>query len=113
MIDGKACVRCAACVTVAPAHFAILATGPARVVRLPETPLEHSACESAAALCPTQAISPGPRPAAGAQPTGAVRQIYPSVVEVAEAARWKIADMPWKIFDASKATPQLRAVVRE
>ena len=112
-VDASACVRCAACATVAPECFSVEARGPARVLRQPGSAPELSACEAAAALCPTQAISVQPVQAASGVRPMTRRELYPSVIEVAEAVRWKIAELPWATFDPSKATLPLRAVVRE
>lgn len=112
MIDARKCIRCAACATVAPEHFAVGA-GKARVVNEPGTPEQLAACSAAAALCPTQAISVGPHPSplpSGGE--GAV-ELHPQLIEVAEGVRWKITELPWPSFDASKLHPTLLAVARE
>jgi hypothetical protein len=38
---------------------------------------------------------------------------FPSLAAVAEAARWKLEDVPWSAFDPARATPGLRALTRE
>ena len=112
-IDAKACIRCAACATVAPRHFQVK-QGPAKVLRPAETPREQAACEAAKKLCPTQAILPSAEALAEGGPAPAEpNALYPTVMNVAEAVRWKVSDLPWDRFDAEKATPALKAVVRE
>lgn len=113
-VVGKACVRCAACATVAPRHFSVKA-GPAKVTAAPANDVEARACAAAATLCPTQAIVPA---AAGieapvASAAGSTTELYPTVMEVAENVRWRVGDLPWASFDLAKATGPLRAVVRE
>lgn len=113
MIDARRCIRCAACATVAPEHFAVGA-GKARVVKAPATASEHAACSAAAALCPTQAITAAPhRAAQEAAPAPAAADLHPSLIEVAEGVRWKIAELPWPSFDAGKLHPTLLAVARQ
>jgi ferredoxin len=111
-VDPRACIRCAACATVAPAHFSVGA-GPARVFRAPVEASEIRSCEGAAALCPTQAITVGApssdRPGSSLEHD----EIYPSAIEVSEGVRWKITDLPWASFSPALATPDLRSVVRE
>ena len=110
-IDPRACIRCAACATLAPAHFAVGA-GPARLIRTPATGCERRACNSAAALCPTQAITAADgADLAGDDSKGG--ELYPKLIETAEGVRWDIADLPWSTFDPAKATPALCAIVRE
>lgn len=112
-IDAKACIRCAACATIAPRHFQVK-QGPAVVLRPPQGEREEASCEAARRICPTQAIHPAPDAAVDLPPLGPEpEELYPTVMGVAEAVRWKVADLPWDRFDASKATPELRAVVRE
>ncbi|MBL8956427.1 MAG: ferredoxin [Myxococcaceae bacterium] len=113
-IEGKSCIRCGACATVAPAHFHVK-VGPAKVLRAADGDRELSACEAARLICPTQAILKGDaqqaalETAAPAEPA----ELFPTLLEAAESVRWKLADLPWASFDATKATPALRAVVRE
>lgn len=38
---------------------------------------------------------------------------YLPLLEAAEGIRWKLSDLPWDCFDPAKATPGLKAVVRE
>jgi hypothetical protein len=38
---------------------------------------------------------------------------FPSLAAVAEAARWKLDEVPWASFDPKRATPGLRALARE
>lgn len=119
-VNPKTCIRCAACATVAPAHFMATA-GPAKASRPPGTDAERRACEAALALCPTQAISAGveaptpevlaEEPAMGPELTSG--ELFPQVADVAERVRWKFSDLPWASFEPQKATPNLRAVVRE
>ena len=114
-VDGRVCIRCAACATVAPEHF-VVRGGPARALRSPENERERNDCRAAAALCPTQAISPQreliePAPVAPASPAPA--PLFAALLEAAESARWKFAELPWADFDLQAATPGLRAVVRE
>jgi ferredoxin len=52
---SRACIRCAACASVAPGLFAV-DRGPARVLRAPETEPERRAARAAAILCPTGAV---------------------------------------------------------
>ncbi len=141
-IEAKACIRCAACATIAPRHFQVR-QGPAKVLRSAETPREQAACNAAMRICPTQAIVPSteviaadapsrPEPPllgaeahaksvwAGAAATQSPREtssrehdLYPTVMDVAEHVRWKVSDLPWDRFDPAKATPELKAVVRE
>jgi ferredoxin len=54
-VDVGACVRCAACSSLAPQVFAVTRKG-TRVVRQPEDARERAACRAAALICPTQAI---------------------------------------------------------
>lgn len=110
-VDPKTCIRCAGCAILAPTCFTV-GRGVAQVVKQPETTEEAVACDAAAALCPTQAIGAGePFEAPRGERTAAM--IYPSAIEIAEGVRWKIADLPWAAFDASKATDPLKAVARE
>ena len=113
-VEAAACIRCAACVTVAPAHFAIKA-GPARAVRAAKDERERALCAAAAAICPTRAISEVPAAAVAEPPPlpPEPRELFPSVLDTAEAVRWRLADLPWGSFDKVKATPGLMAVVRE
>ncbi|MBS1151940.1 MAG: hypothetical protein H6Q89_3638 [Myxococcaceae bacterium] len=112
-IDARACIRCAACATVAPDNFLVKA-GPARVRRNPTTAAEALGCEAARALCPTQVITFTEGTAGAELPAGPLpTELYSPVMEVAEAVRWKVEDLPWASFDPVKATPGLRAVVRE
>lgn len=112
-VEGKTCIRCGACATVAPAHFA-LKQGPAKALRAATDEREQRLCEAARLICPTQAISKSDAaPALDTPAPPEPAELYPSVLDVAEAARWKLADLPWSSFDLAKATPALRAVVRE
>ncbi len=111
-IDARACIRCAACATVAPENF-IVKAGPARLRRSPQTVVERRACEAARVLCPTQAISVSNDATMNLVPALSTSELYPRVMEVAEAVRWKVEDMPWASFDSARATPGLRAIVRE
>lgn len=112
-IDAKACIRCAACATIAPRHFQVK-QGPAKVLRAAETPREQASCEAARRICPTQAIHPGAEAGASATPVPPEPTLlYPTVMDVAEQVRWKVSDLPWDRFDPAKATPELKAVVRE
>jgi hypothetical protein len=71
-------------------------------------------CDAAAAICPTSAILPGGTTALiDGPPRWVTSDLYPQLAEVAEGVRWKQADLPWDKFDAEKATPPLRAIVRE
>ncbi len=112
-VEPGTCIRCGACATVAPAHFQVK-QGPAKAVRPATTDREAAACEAARFICPTQAIASAAdaegldTPAPPEPP-----ELYPPVLEAAETVRWKLADLPWASFDLSKATPALRAVVRE
>jgi len=112
-IDARTCIRCAACATVAPANF-VVKTGPAKLKRAPVSGSEVRGCEAARTICPTQAISKteteGDALAAASPDTPA---LYPPVMEAAEAVRWKVDELPWASFDQAKATPGLKAVVRE
>jgi len=54
-VRAQACIRCAACASVAPELFAV-DRGPARLVRAPETDAERLAARAAAVLCPTGAV---------------------------------------------------------
>lgn len=112
-IDSKACIRCAACATIAPRHFQVK-QGPAKALRPAETDRELKSCEAARLMCPTQAIAPSPvQQAADAPAPPEPRELYPTVMDVAEHVRWKVGDLPWASFDAAKASPGLKAVVRE
>ena len=109
-IDARACIRCAACATVAPAHFAVGA-GTAKLLRPPATPEERFSCEAAAKLCPTKAVLTHSGDLL-ARPTEELFDLYPKLAEVAEGVRWKIGDLPWDSYDPSVVTPELRDVVR-
>ena len=112
-VDARACVRCAACATVAPAHFSVGA-GPARMLRAPANERERTACEAATIICPTQAISKkAPAQADPPAPPEVLKELYPTVSAIAEGVRWKLTDVPWDAFDLSKATAPLKAMVRE
>jgi ferredoxin len=112
-VDTARCIRCAACATVAPEHFAV-AGGKARVTRAPATATELRACAAAATLCPTQAISVGAVDAETPVTAAARPELYRPVSEVAEAVRWKQTDLPWKTFDPTQLHGDvLRDVVRE
>ena len=54
-VRAQACIRCAACASVAPGLFAV-DRGPARVLRAPETDAERLAAQAAAILCPAGAV---------------------------------------------------------
>lgn len=54
-VDGKQCIRCAACSTLVPVIFT-LREGPATVLRQPESQLERERCAAALLICPSQAI---------------------------------------------------------
>jgi ferredoxin len=110
-VDASRCVRCAACATVAPAHFAVGA-GKARVLRAPSSEAERVSCRAAAALCPTGAIELGTALEGATAPVSAP-PAYAQLIDVAEGVRWKVAELPWTKFDASQAHPTLLAVVRE
>jgi hypothetical protein len=43
----------------------------------------------------------------------AAEHAFPALAATAEAARWKIAEVPWDSFDRARATPGLLALVRE
>lgn len=111
-IDPKACIRCAACATVAPDHF-VVKGGPAKLGRPAQNAAERTSCHAAAVICPTQAIlevDGSEAPEAPAQPA---QELFPTVMRVAERVRWRMDDLPWAQFDAAKATVGLRAIVRE
>jgi ferredoxin len=112
-VDARACIRCAACSSVAPANFTVGA-GPATLVRPPANEEERFACNTAARLCPTQAIRYAHPPSFDRDVAReeSSTDLYPALAEVSEGARWKIADLPWSSFDASKVSPQLRDLVR-
>jgi ferredoxin len=113
-VDPRTCIRCAACATVSPGHFTVDA-GPARLLRPPANARETRACLAASALCPTHAVKPPgqwPEMEGRAHPSE-VRPLYPELAEVAEGVRWKIRQLPWGSFEAARATPALRAIVRE
>jgi ferredoxin len=111
-VDAKACIRCAACATVAPAHFEVK-QGPAKTLRPPTTAKEQSACDAAALICPTQAIARTEGAESAAAPPAPAVSDYSTLLGTAEAVRWKLSDLPWSSFDPAKATPALIAVVRE
>ena len=54
-VRAEACIRCAACASVAPGLFAV-DRGPARLLRMPRTEAERLAARAAALLCPTGAV---------------------------------------------------------
>jgi ferredoxin len=54
-VDGRRCIRCAACATVAEGLFVVEAQS-ARMLRAPADEAERHACEAALLLCPTSAI---------------------------------------------------------
>ena len=54
-VRAEVCIRCAACASVAPQLFSV-DRGAARVLRAPETEVEHLAARTAATLCPTGAV---------------------------------------------------------
>lgn len=54
-VDQRACVRCAACVVIAPSIFALDRKG-TRVLRQPQQE-EARTCRAAALVCPTRAIT--------------------------------------------------------
>lgn len=54
-VRAQACIRCAACASVAPQLFAV-DRGTARVLRAPETDAERLAARAAAILCPAGAV---------------------------------------------------------
>lgn len=113
-VDPRACIRCAACATVAPDHFAVDA-GPARVLRPPDGARQVQACRSAAALCPTQAITETTPPAEVDPPAlepGSGQPLYPELFAAAERARWTFTSVPWASFEPARATEGLRAAVR-
>lgn len=109
-VDAKTCIRCAGCAILAPTCFRV-GRGVAQVVKQPETADEATACHASAALCPTQAIAVDSERTTARSSTTA--PVYASAIEIAEGVRFKISDLPWGTFDASKATDQLKAVVRE
>jgi ferredoxin len=112
-VDAKACIRCAACATIAPRHFQVK-QGPAKVLRSAETERERAGCDAAMRICPTQAIHASAEAiAADAPQKPEPKELYPTVMNVAEQVRWKVSDLPWDRFDPAKATPELKAVVRE
>ena len=93
-VDTRACIRCAACATVAPDNFLVKA-GPAKVRRHPQNAVEGSACEAARVICPTQAISVSHAAAAADPSIPAIpAELYSPVMEVAEGVRWRVEDMP-------------------
>jgi ferredoxin len=55
-IEPRACIRCAACVNVAPDIFILGREGAARVKRQPATPCEERRSLAATLNCPTGAI---------------------------------------------------------
>ncbi len=113
-VDAPHCIRCAACATVAPAHFAV-ARGPAKLTRAPETAAERRRCTQAAALCPTEAIVDAPplEPGELRLADDDADEIFPSAISTSEGVRWSIESLPWSTFDAARASPALIAVVRE
>lgn len=112
-VDPRACIRCGACATVAPIHFGV-GPGPARVLRSPAGPEEVSDCRSAAALCPTQAITEVAAVERNESPvsTRARSPLYPELLSAAERSRWTPATVPWSRFEPAMATEELRSVVR-
>lgn len=110
-VEVKACIRCAACATVAPENF-LVKGGPAKLRRNPKDERERRGCEAARALCPTQAISALDSAALGVTSPEPL-ELYSPVMEVAEAVRWKVEDLPWAGFELPLATDGLRAIVRE
>lgn len=112
-VDAPACIRCGACATIAPRHFSVR-VGTAKVVRPAATPEEKRSCDAAAVICPTSAIHPDAGELSPDAPTPRPStDLYPQLAEIAEGVRWKQSDLPWDKFDARKATPGLKAIVRE
>jgi ferredoxin len=112
-IDARACVRCAACASIAPEHF-VVKNGPAKVVRPPRTVEERYACDASVRVCPAQAIT-GPELMFFDKPVGrhgGVVELYPMLGDAAETVRWKMSDLPWDSFDSSKVSPMLLDLVR-
>jgi ferredoxin len=58
-VDRAACIRCAACSSLAPTLFAVDATA-ARLVRQPETAAERALVTAALLNCPAAAIAATP-----------------------------------------------------
>jgi ferredoxin len=111
-VDVKACIRCAACATVAPRHFAVK-SGPAKPLKPAQNEAEQRACATAQLMCPTQAIARAEEAVTESPAEPPLRDLFPTVMEIAEGVRWKVSELPWASFDAAKATPALKAVVRE
>jgi ferredoxin len=111
-IDGKNCIRCAACATVAPKHFKV-GVGTAEATRVPETLAEREAVDAAADLCPTQAIKVE-GPVAGLPPGEPYKgPLARTLIEIAEGVRWKLSDLPRDRFDLKETSPNLRALVKQ
>lgn len=111
-IDPKACIRCAACATLAPDHF-VVKGGPAKLGRPAQNGPERASCRAAVAICPTQAIAEVAGEEAAEAPPLPIGELFSTVMVVAERVRWRMDDLPWDKFDAAKATAGLRAIVRE
>ncbi len=112
-IDEKLCIKCGACASVAPGQFSVRKAA-GKVVRGATTPGERAASDAAIAMCPVAAISAdGGRLSPKAPVAAPSRELYPQLAEVAEAARWHPWELPWSSFDRSRASPELKAIVRE
>jgi ferredoxin len=111
-IDAKVCIRCAACATIAPRHFRV-GVGTAEAIKVPDTLADRAACDTAADLCPTQAITvTGPvvgLPPGETSPAPLAR----TLLEISEGVRWKMADLPRDRFDATQTSSGLRALVKQ
>jgi hypothetical protein len=78
---------------------------------------EQTMAEAARLVCPTDAIrghaGDAGDPELGPDATPDEGDLFDVLATGAEAVRWRLSDVPWDALDASRATPGLRAVVRE
>jgi len=125
-VDERHCIRCGACSLLAPQLFEVGATH-ARI-----TPRGHKAQgddarlgRAAVLLCPTLALrardlpreppadtGEGPPSMIEGGPSANVRS-YPWIARLSERVRWSLDVIDWSTVDTERASPALRALVRE
>jgi ferredoxin/rubrerythrin len=114
-IEESRCTRCGACSALAPEVFDVRGAS-CRVARQPGA-RDRVAAEAARLICPTDAIHAraGDAPDADVEPDVEPGEtpLFDTLAVGAESVRWGLGDLPWDEMDAARASPGLRAVVRE
>jgi ferredoxin len=123
LVDQDGCIGCGACALLAPELFTIERAGgrpTAQARRPPRSEGERRWAELALLNCPASSIKrradagtdagdPAIAPAPDVSPDG----LYEHFARLSERVRWSLDDVAWQRLAPERASPGLRAMVRE